>query len=206
VDIASQRGRFIVSDIAGVAVSELAISSFPPAADRSGIEQRAGMGSADSELDNRTSNIDVAGRGRRLIVADIADVGVSELAIRCISPAADRAGIEQGTGMSSADSKPGDRAANIDIADRSWHFIIADVVEVAISELAIRCIAPAMDRASTEEGTGVRAAGGELDDRAVNMDVTSRNWGLIVSDITGVAVSELAISSFPPTVDCTCAE
>jgi hypothetical protein len=86
--IASGGRELVVTDFAGVAMTELPGGSVVQAADRAGGQQRARMLLAGRDLHDATAHVDVAGRGGCLVIPDVAGVAVAELAIGSVAPAA----------------------------------------------------------------------------------------------------------------------
>ena len=93
--VASGRWKLIVADVISIAVPELSSRSFPPAPDRSGLEQCARVIPTRSDLANRSANADVASGRRELVVSDPLGAPVSEPAESAAPPASDRPGQKQ---------------------------------------------------------------------------------------------------------------
>ena len=79
-NIAGCGGRFVISDVLTVAVSELAETAESPASNLSVFQKRAGMDIRSGYLFDLATNIDISHRRRGFIVADILIPHISELA------------------------------------------------------------------------------------------------------------------------------
>ena len=90
VDRSGRARRLGVADVLAVAVAERALAALAPAAQRGGVEQRAGRAGAGTDRGRRAARADVDGsdRTRRLVVADPIGVGVPEAAVEAEAPAA----------------------------------------------------------------------------------------------------------------------
>tara|TARA_R110002095_G_scaffold142108_1_gene123082 strand:- start:555 stop:791 length:237 start_codon:yes stop_codon:yes gene_type:complete len=78
------------------------------------------VGVAGHNLRDSTSNINITGGRRQLIITDVFRMPVSKLAILIIAPTADSTRVEQSTGVVPTDRDLFDRAANINIASGNW--------------------------------------------------------------------------------------
>src|SRR5690348_16037418 len=99
VDITGGEGGLVITDVAGVAVAELAMVVQAPATHLPGAEERAGVEGAGGELDGAAAEVDVAEGGDGLAITDVLGGVVAELAEIVTSPAADEAGIQEDAGV-----------------------------------------------------------------------------------------------------------
>jgi hypothetical protein len=60
VDIASTRGRLVISDRLGIGVTELPLVASPPAPNCTTFEERAGVSVADADRNDSPADVDVA--------------------------------------------------------------------------------------------------------------------------------------------------
>src|SRR5881628_3166987 len=95
------------------------------------------MGEADVDERSDPAEVDVAGGGRRLVVADVQSVGVTELAVGARAPAAHPAGLEQRAGREITGSEHFDGSADVDVAHRRRRLVVADGSSIAVAEPAI---------------------------------------------------------------------
>lgn len=90
----------------------------------------------------------VAGRHRYLFGAQLAHaIAISQRAALVASPAAERAGVEQGAGVPLACCELGHGAAHVNRARAPGGLLEADVAGVPIAELAVAALAPAAEHA-----------------------------------------------------------
>ncbi|MEZ5112748.1 MAG: hypothetical protein R2693_04520 [Nocardioidaceae bacterium] len=78
---------------------------------------------------------------------------------------------------------------------------VADVVGVAVAELAVGSVAPAAEAAGGQQGAGVILAGGDGDGATPELDVAGAGGGLVVPDVVGVAVAQLPVGAGAPAAD-----
>lgn len=77
-DVSGGFGILVVTDVAGVAIAELAIECVTPTAYSAIVENDAGMRATSIELDDVSPYSDVTGGCGRLIVTDVSDVAIAE--------------------------------------------------------------------------------------------------------------------------------
>src|SRR5690606_4857517 len=78
VEVTDARGRLVVADVLRVAVAQYR-APIPPATNPAGVQNHAGPVGADPQLHDRAADIDIAGRARDFVVADVVGVHVAEL-------------------------------------------------------------------------------------------------------------------------------
>ena len=205
VDRTDRARCLVVADVRGVAVAELAVGADAPATDGGVVEQGAGVLAGRGDGDGRSSRPQVhrTDRARCLVIADVAGVRVAEAALGAGSPAAHGRVVEQGTRMIEARREGHGRppGSEIDRRDRARVLVVADVGGVPVAEPAVGAEPPAAHGGVVMDGAAELGAGG---DRAwtrrqgAEADRTDRARRLVVADVVGVRVAELAKSAGPP--------
>src|SRR5690606_7439559 len=91
------------------------------------------------------------------------------------------------------------RAPHVHVPGGGRGFIVADVVGVAVAELAVKRVSPTAHPAVFQEGARVPATGGKLYHSAADVDVARGGGVFIITDGVGVAVPQCSSRSLPPT-------
>src|SRR4051812_30672070 len=190
VDVAWQQGGKLVGGIAPVLITaevlaQLARSIEAPAAQGTGIGERAGVEVAGHDLAHRSGQRHVRQVVDGLVIPEVVNVAISELAKVIAPPAAHRTGREQRAGMEAAEREllHGDAGAEIHIASAEYRLVVPEVRRVAAAELAKVVAAPAAQGAALQDGAGVVAAGGDPGGKVAEGDVAERGHGLPVTEV-----------------------
>ncbi len=179
--VAQLAGR--VAAILVVAGPEPAPASGAPALDRAIVEEDAAMGPADLDGD-RGSPRAVVGDGQGIAhLAGLVTVGRFAVAHPerpgdVAPPALDRAIVERGAGMrgKGVEAQGSAAGAEIDRQQRITHLarLVAAMLLVALSELAVEVPAPALHGAVIEERAGEAVAGGDRDGGTAGAEIDRR--------------------------------
>src|SRR5690606_28046378 len=129
-----------------------------------GVQNHAGPVGADPQLHDRAADIDIAGRARDFVVADVVGVPVAELPMIIGSPAANCARLEQRAGVPVSTRDSHDGSADVDVAGRPWQLVVADALGVAVAELPVLIGAPAAHGGGVEQRTRKPPAHADLRD------------------------------------------
>ncbi len=115
------------------------------------------------DLAHRSAHRDVPDTGRGLVVPDTVGVAVSELTEAVGSPTTRSAGAQQRTRVQAAGGDVDGGTAQIDSLQAGERLVVADVLAMAVAELAVPVVAPALHRALAvvEHGTGVVVTRGD---------------------------------------------
>src|SRR5690606_21377509 len=170
-----------------------------PAADLANAHARAGVAVAGRDVDHRR-HADRRQRGQQLVVAEVAEVAVAELAAIVEPPATQPAVLQDRAGVLAAEAELEHRARQHDVADVARKFVDADVVDGAVAELAELAAAPAAEPAAVDQRAGVLLAGGDVVDggegavvvAAVAVDLVAVLALLVALDLTVAARGGLA--------------
>ncbi len=120
------------------------------------------------------------------------------------SPAAHRAVVEDGArvGFAGGDRPRRATGTEIDRANASWRLVVADLLQVAVSELAAaeesEADAPTAHRPVVEDGARVIPAGCDGAYATPELDRTGHNRPLVVADRQGIGVAEAGLGSRDP--------
>ena len=151
-----------VADALEVAVPQASVGAGAPAAHGAVVEHGAGVQPAGRDRDGGAAGAEVhrADQVGRLVVADVADAAVAELAVGAVSPAAHAAVVEHRARVRAAGRDRRCRAARPepDRVDAARRLGVADRVAAAVAEPAVGVEAPAAHRAVVEHRARVRAA------------------------------------------------
>ena len=202
-----------VADVAGVADAELAVAVVAPALQAAVIQDRAGVAVADLHRGDGAAEIEI-GEGAvhlRGLSAAVGGVALAEVAVAVVAPALHRAVVEQGAAEVSADLHIGGgvAGAQIGVGEVVAHLVgaVAALGGVALAELAIAVVAPALHLAIIKHRAGVDPARGHVSD-GVRLPLTVEAeidgghpiTDLVgaVADVAGVAEAELAVAVVTP--------
>ena len=196
-----------VTQVAAVAVAELAVAVVAPALHDAVVEQGAHMVAADRHVDRglvrakqhrRHARADLSGR-----VADLLRAVDAELAVVVAPPALDGAVRQPGAGVVLAHADLYRRQARAEVHDRVDRVdaylvgVVADAGAVAHAQLAVLVAAPAAHRAVIQQRAAVVLAHGDLDGRATHAQVGGGevvpHLEARVADLVRVPDAELAI-------------
>ncbi|HEU4410034.1 MAG TPA: hypothetical protein VFS43_32565 [Polyangiaceae bacterium] len=152
-----RRGRLVVADRVLVAVAEAAEVALPPAAHAAVVEHRAGVRGAGADLHGLAAELDRALGRRRLVVADVSLVAVTELAREVAAPAAHRAVVEQHAGVA---------AARLELPDRRGRPARAPLPAAPLAPLTPLARRAPLPRRAAQPGRAARARCAPLPGRA----------------------------------------
>lgn len=110
----------------------------------------------------RLPHRDVARRAGEFVVADCVVVRVPEGPVVAVTPATDRAGLEQGAGVIAAGRYLHDRPAHRDVTGGRWCLVVADDVIITIPQRTEVRGAPAADDVALENRAIVLKPGRQL--------------------------------------------
>ena len=176
--------RGLGASVVGVALAELAVAVVAPALQLAGLEHRAvvvgeavelGGGVAGAEIDGGEGPTHLVG-----VVTALGGVALAELTIVVAAPALHQAAVEQGAGvlrrrahLSHGEGLAESIGAEVHRVEIVAHLssVIAEVGGVALAEVAIAVVAPALEAAVVEHGAGVVRPARHLDDEAAGAEI-----------------------------------
>src|SRR5439155_6786915 len=125
-------------------------------------ENRARVIVAGGNRLDRLAHVDVARRGGRLVVADVAGVRIAELPVLREPPTAHVVLVEQGARVRGAGGNADHLASDVHVAHGRRVFVVSDVVDVAVAELAECARAPTAQRSALDDRTRVIPSHGDV--------------------------------------------
>jgi hypothetical protein len=202
VDISGLRRSFVVADIVAVSVTKAPKLAAPPTADRARVQERAGVKLASGNLNGCPTERDISDFFGGIVDADGIGISVAQLTEISKAPAANRARLQQRTGVSKPNDDLDRNSTQRHITHAGRDFVISDVEGIdSVAKLAAVIESPTADRASIQERAGMKGRGRELYNDSTDIDIAVElSGGFVIAQSELVAVTEApAISGTPAT-------